>query len=159
MQFLITCEILIVFLCTWMFGYDCIKFNRRIVIPCNFRHYCSVTWPRNVLLGSSCANAPEHGEFEFEIVIPSLQCDSGSLAPLRCEDIKLSLSWHRSVLRDGMKRMLDWFTTTVDLIITATYGPNISGCYTEVAALQRCKCVESHHLGFELGGCNNEVAA
>ena len=33
------------------------------------------------------------------------------------------------------------------LIITATYGPNISGCYIEVAALQRCKCIESHHLG------------
>ena len=34
-----------------------------------------------------------------------------------------------------------------NLIITATYGPNIFGCYTEVAALQRYKYIESHHLG------------
>ena len=46
-----------------------------------------------------------------------------------------------------------------NLLITATYGANISGCYIQVAALQRCKCIESHHLGFELGGRNNEVAA
>ena len=45
------------------------------------------------------------------------------------------------------------------LIITATYGPNISGCYMQVAALQGCKCIESHQLGLELGGCNKEVAA
>ena len=30
-----------------------------------------------------------------------------------------------------------------NLIITVTYGPNISGCYVEVAAaLQRCKCIK-----------------
>ena len=39
------------------------------------------------------------------------------------------------------------------------YGPNISGCYIEMAVLQRCKCIKSHHLGLEPGGCNNEVAA
>ena len=33
-----------------------------------------------------------------------------------------------------------------NLIIMATNGPNISGCYIEVDALQRCKCIESHHL-------------
>ena len=33
-----------------------------------------------------------------------------------------------------------------NLIITATNGPNISCCYIEVDALQRCKCIESHHL-------------
>ena len=43
--------------------------------------------------------------------------------------------------------------------IPATYGENISGCYIQVAAVQRCECIESHHLGLELGGCNNEVAA
>ena len=44
--------------------------------------------------------------------------------------------------------------------ITATYmyGPNISSYYTVMAALQRCKCIESRQLGIELGGCNNEVA-
>ena len=31
--------------------------------------------------------------------------------------------------------------------------------YIEVAALQNCKCIKSHRLGLELGGCNNEVAA
>ena len=46
-----------------------------------------------------------------------------------------------------------------NLTITATYGPSISGYYTEVAALQSCKCIESRHLGLDLGGCNNEVAA
>ena len=46
-----------------------------------------------------------------------------------------------------------------NLIITATYGPNISGCYIEVAALQRWKCFKSRHLGLGLGGCNNEVTA
>ena len=45
-----------------------------------------------------------------------------------------------------------------NLLITATYGENISGCYIQVDAVQRCKCIESHHLGLELGGCNNEVA-
>ena len=32
-----------------------------------------------------------------------------------------------------------------NLIITATYGPNITGCYIEVVALQTRKCIESHH--------------
>ena len=45
-----------------------------------------------------------------------------------------------------------------NFLIKATYEANISGCYIQVAALQRCKCIESHHLGLELGGCNNEVA-
>ena len=36
-----------------------------------------------------------------------------------------------------------------NLIITAIYGPNFSGCYIKVAALQRCKCIESHHLGID----------
>ena len=48
--------------------------------------------------------------------------------------------------------------TQWNLIITVTYGPNISGCHIEVAAIQKCKCIESHHLGLELGSCNNEVA-
>ena len=48
-----------------------------------------------------------------------------------------------------------------NLIITATYGLNIFSCHIKVAALQRCKCIESHHLGLEVhvGGCNNKVAA
>ena len=45
-----------------------------------------------------------------------------------------------------------------NLIITATNEPNISDSYIELAALQRCKGIKSHHLGLELGGCNNEVA-
>ena len=40
------------------------------------------------------------------------------------------------------KSQLQW-----NLIITATYGLNFSGCYIKVAALQRFKCIESHHLG------------
>ena len=42
-----------------------------------------------------------------------------------------------------------------NLIITATYGPNICGCCIEAAALQRYTCtrIESHHLGLEWGGC------
>ena len=41
-----------------------------------------------------------------------------------------------------------------NLIITAINKPNISGCYIEVAALQRYmyKCIKLHHLGLELGG-------
>ena len=35
------------------------------------------------------------------------------------------------------------------LTITATYGPNICGCYRQVAALQRCKCTESYHPGLD----------
>ena len=46
-----------------------------------------------------------------------------------------------------------------NLTTTVTDGPNICGCCIEVAALQRHKCTESHHLGLELGGCNNEMAA
>ena len=44
-----------------------------------------------------------------------------------------------------------------NLIIRATYGPNIYACYIEVAALQRCKCIEPHHLGLQLGSCIKEV--
>jgi len=39
------------------------------------------------------------------------------------------------------------------------YGPKVCGCNREVALLQRYKCIQSYHLGLELGGCNNEVAA
>ena len=46
-----------------------------------------------------------------------------------------------------------------NLIIPTTCGPNIPSSNIEVAALLRCKCVESHHMELELGGCNNEVAA
>ena len=46
--------------------------------------------------------------------------------------------------RHHNKEQVQW-----NLTITATYGPNISGCYIEVAALHRCKCIESYHLGLD----------
>ena len=36
-----------------------------------------------------------------------------------------------------------------NLVITATYGANISGCYIEVAALQRYTQIELHYLGLD----------
>ena len=46
-----------------------------------------------------------------------------------------------------------------NLIITATYRPNIFVCYIQVAVLQSCKCIEPRQLGLELGGYNNGVVA
>jgi len=54
----------------------------------------------------------------------------------------------------GITNLIQW-----NLIITVTNGPKVCGCNGEVAALQRCKCMQSYHLELELGGCNNEVAA
>ena len=46
-----------------------------------------------------------------------------------------------------------------NLIITATYGLNISGCYLEVVALQRCNVLNCITWDLTIGDCNNEVAA
>ena len=54
----------------------------------------------------------------------------------------------------GLKSLVQW-----NLIIMVTYGPKVCGCNIEVAALQRCKCIQSYHLELEVGGCNSEVAA
>jgi len=44
----------------------------------------------------------------------------------------------------------------VALIVTVTYGLKVCGCNGEVAALQRCKCMQSYHLQvvIHVGGCN-----
>jgi len=43
--------------------------------------------------------------------------------------------------------------------LTVTYWPKVCVCNKEVAALQRCKFIQSYYLELEVGGCNNEVAA
>jgi len=53
-----------------------------------------------------------------------------------------------------LKTLVQW-----NLIITVTYGPKVCVCNKEVAALQRCKFIQSYYLELEVGGCNNEVAA
>ena len=75
----------------------------------------------------------EHRNRRKVAVPESLGVVTSPSQEIDCEDIGFVLP----------KFHLQW-----NLFITATYGPNISGCCIEVDALQRCKCID--HITWDL---------
>ena len=56
-------------------------------------------------------------------------------------------------LEGGFQATLSDTVLQWDLSITATYGPNIYGCYIEVAAFTELQMYQITSLGTLLGGC------